>query len=311
VQKLVQKAQELGIEIMYETPATEVLMEDGAVAGVKAVSKTANYTINAKAVIMCTGGFDANREMIDEYSPDASAAACQSSVGNTGDGIVMGIEAGADTVFKGGVIGFRAINADFPFTHPVNSLMWMPTLAVTDQGERFGNELIDYPIYFTNMVNSGADKFYLIFGPDMAEAAATAIGMRKGFEADTIEELAEAAGMDVDTFTETFNRYQELAEAGNDEDFGNPAIAPFPEEGPYYAVEMTKGTIGTMGGLKVDVDAQVIDTEGNPIPGFYAVGEVANGQFFDKEYPASGTMLSMSTTYGRTAGTNALEYAKQ
>ncbi len=304
------KVKELGIPVYFETPASELIADaSGAIVGVKAQSRDASYTINTKSVVMATGGFDASQDMKALYTPNAVSAACMSSAGNTGDGIVMGEKVGAATLFTGGVIGFRAVNPALPMSRDANGLIWMGTLGVTDEGVRFADETSDYPVYFTKMVETGRDDFYYIFDSAAAELCELAVAQGMGFKAATIEELATAAGMDPATLKATFDRYQELAAAGKDEDFGKATIAPLAAEGPYYAVRFKKATIGSFGGLTINTSSEVLSKEGAAIPGFYAAGECANGQFFDQEYPASGTMLGLSTTYGRTAGANAAAYA--
>ncbi len=312
INPLKEKVKKLGIPVYLETPATELITDaSGAITGVKAESKYASYTINAKAVVMATGGFDASQEMKALYAPDAESAACMSSVGNTGEGIVMGEKAGAATLFPGGVIGFRAVNPSIPYSRGINGLVWAGTLAVTDEGVRFTNETADYPVFFTKMLETGREDFYFIFDSNAAELCDVAVAQGMGFKADTIEDLAAAAGMDAATLKATFDRYQELAAAGKDEDFGKASIVPLSAEGPYYAVRFKKATIGSFGGLVINTKSEVLSKNGTAIPGFYAAGECANGQFFNQEYPASGTMLSLSTTYGRTAGANAAAHAKK
>jgi predicted oxidoreductase len=116
--------------------------------------------------------------------------------------------------------------------------------------------------------------------------------------------------MDETTFLATVDRYNELAANGEDADFGKPAALMSPiEEGAYYAVVVKPATLGTYGGPKINLDTEVLKSDGSNIPGLYAVGEVANGQFFYKEYPASGTSIQMCYTLGRIAGRNATAYA--
>lgn len=310
IRPLKEKLVTLGIPVYLETPATALsAAEGGAGYVVKAQSKDTAYTINAKAVVMATGGFDASDELRAKYSPDAANASFMSSVGNTGDGIAMGEAVGAATLFRGGVMGFRAVNPALPMMAGVNGLVWAGTLGVTDEGVRFVDESVDYPVYFTKMVETGRDEFYYIFDSASAELCEVAVSQGMGFKADTIEDLATAAGMDAAALKATFDRYQELAAAGKDEDFGKANIAPLAAEGPYYAIRFKKATIASFGGLMINTSSEVLDADGNAIPGFYAAGECANGQFFDKEYPASGTMLSLSTTFGRMAGTNAANFA--
>jgi len=203
-------------------------------------------------------------------------------------------------------MGMHSTNPAYTLTDGINLLSFIPTLGVTDQGVRFQNESNDYPIFYTKMLESGSEVAYWIFdGASPFAALCEAALPHYGYKADTIEGLAEAAGMPVDTFAATVARYNELGAKGVDEDFGRVGIAPLAAEGPYYAIKVVRATVAGFGGFEINTDAQVIDTEGKAIPGLYAAGECASGQFFDKEYPCSGSMLCISTTFGRIAGQNA------
>ena len=302
----------LGIELRRGTPVTDVLTDGERVTGVVATHNGATITVNADTVVIACGGFDASEEMKELYAPDAFGVACMSSMGNTGDYIAWGEKLGASMIFKGGVMGMHSTNPSYTLTGGINLLSFLPTLGVTDEGVRFENESVDYPIFFTNMVNTGRDTFYWIYdtASGFAELCEQALP-HYGFKADTLEGLAEAAGMPVDTFLATVERYNELGAKGEDEDFGRAGIAPLSEEGPYYAIKVVKATVAGFGGFEINDESQVLDTQGQPIPGLYAAGECASGQFFDKEYPCSGSMLSISTLFGRIAGQNAAAEAAQ
>ena len=124
---------------------------------------------------------------------------------------------------------------------------------------------------------------YGILDGTAAERAANHSESRFLKSGDTIEALAASCGMDVDKLAAA------VAECGT---LG---------EGPFFAVQVLPGTLGSFGGLKINTDGQVL-SGGNPIPGLYAAGEVANGEFFGLEYPASGSSISMSMTFGKAAG---------
>ena len=106
---MLERAKELGVEVLTSTQATELLTNDGIVSGIKATSDDINYTINAKSVIIATGGYDLNKEMMEEYSPELAGSWAVSSPGNTGDGIKMAESVGAATEYTGGVIGLRLL----------------------------------------------------------------------------------------------------------------------------------------------------------------------------------------------------------
>lgn len=297
---------EQGVEIRTLTPATALLTnEAGAVVGVEAQAADGHkVTVNAKSVVIATGGFDGSQDMMRKYSPEYSDELFYASAGNTGDGINMAIEVGADTVFKGGVIGLRGI-VPTSFADSTNGLVWMPYLMVNEIGERFVNEATDYPVVHTALAKQ--HHAYLIFDGAQLPASAVSALIPQGyaFTADTLEALADTIKVDKDTFLKTVTRYNEL-KGQEDVDFGKPAASMLGVgEGSYVAVRVRPATIGTMGGIKVDLDMHVLDTNGNAISGLYAAGACANGDFFYKEYPASGTSIMMCFTCGRIAGTNA------
>lgn len=296
-----------GIALRRGTPATGLIYSGGRVSGVTAECNGAAITVNAKAVIIACGGFDASESIKALYAPDAYGVACMSSIGNTGDYVAWGEDVGASMVFKGGVMGFHSTNPLYTLGGGINLLSFVPTLGVTDEGIRFQNEANDYPIFFTAMVESGRDMFYWIFDgtSNMAALCEQAVSTGFGYKADTLEGLAQAAGMPASTFLATVARYNELGAAGIDEDFGREGIAPLSDEGPYYAIKVVKATVAGFGGFEINTSSQVLNLAGEPIPGLYAAGECASGQFFDKEYPCSGSMLCISTTFGRIAGRNA------
>ncbi|MBQ9264170.1 MAG: FAD-dependent oxidoreductase, partial [Clostridia bacterium] len=269
-----------------ETPVTDILVEEGKVAGVVAEHNGAKVTVHAGTVIVACGGFDASKEMKALYAPDAENIACMSSCGNTGDYIAWGEKLGASMVFKGGVMGMHSTNPSYTLTGGINLLSFLPTLGVTEKGERFQNESNDYPIFYTKMLESGSETAWWIFDSASPFVALCEAALpHYGVKADTIEALAEAAKMDVDTFKATVARYNELGEKGVDEDFGRASIAPLAAEGPYYAIKVVRATVAGFGGFKINTQAQVLDQNDQAIPGLYAAGECASGQFFDKEYP--------------------------
>lgn len=297
-----------GVDIRTETPAVALLTnEAGAVVGVEAVAADGHkVTVNAKSVVIASGGFDGSQAMMRKYSPEYADELFYAAAGNTGDGINMAIEVGADTVFKGGVIGLRGI-LPTSFADPTNGLVWMPYLMVNEVGERFVNEATDYPVVHTALAKQ--HHAYLIFdGTQMtAEAVAGLIDEGYAFTGDTLEALADAMKVDEAIFLATVARYNEL-KGQEDVDFGKPAAAMLGVgDGPYVAVRVRPATIGTMGGIKVDLDMHVLKADGSIIPGLYAAGACANGDFFYKEYPASGTSIMMCFTVGRIAGENAAQ----
>lgn len=287
--KIVEHLEEMGVVIMTGTPATELLTdENGAVVGAVAVCDNTTYTINAGAVILATGGFDASSEMKATYSPTAEKDFPLSSKGNTGDGINMGIAVGAATDFKGGMIGFDFVDGSLPESG-YNAVAMYCNSYVQPDGT-FVSDVIDYPVTYQNIKDLGVEHFYGLY--DAAGAETVAASIEKGFawKGETVEELAAATGMDAEKLADAIEKGTGL------------------ENAPFFAVMVKPCTIGSMGGLVIDTDAQVISTSGAPIAGLYASGEVANGEFYDIEYPASGSSNCISMTFGLEAGRNAAAY---
>ena len=301
---------DLGIQILCGTPVTGLIQDEtGAVTGVKAASKTTEYTINANAVILCTGGYDVSEEMKTLYAPIASGVTPMSSVGNVGDAITMGKAVGASMAFHNSVIGVKTINLHLDVAGSYNMLNFIPQLGVTAKGARFQNEKNDYPIAYLNMKETGGDVFYWIFDSSSEYTVGLceqALADGYGYKADTLDELTSLAGFDADVFTATVECYNHFGETGVDLDFGRTDIVPLASSGPYYAIPFVKTTCASLGGLMIDENAGVLsEATGDAIPGLYAAGECASGQFFNKEYPASGSMLTMCITFGRIAGRTA------
>ena len=289
VNPMIAKLAELGVEIKTGVAATELIVADGAVVGAMAVSDEADYTINAKAVILATGGFDASTEMKAKYSPIATTDFPLSAKGNVGDGINMGIAIGAATEFKGGMIGFDFVNGSLPASG-MNAVA-MYCVSYTQPDGTFVSPVIDYPITYQAIKDLGVDHFYGLYDAAGAESAEQAVAVGFGWKGETVEELAAATGMDAAKLADSVEQ-SGLTTA------------------PYYAVMVAPCTIGSMGGLVINTDAQVMGADGNAIAGLYASGEVANGGFYYQVYPCSGSSLSLAMTYGLEAGRNAAAFAK-
>jgi fumarate reductase flavoprotein subunit len=289
VHPMEEKAEELGIEIYTGVEATSLIQdESGAIVGVKGTGRDGSYTVNAGAVILATGGYDASTEMKAEYAPSSTDDYPLSNKGNVGDGIRMGMEVGADTIFNGGVIGFTCLNATLPSSGYSGLAMAGAAWASADGTYLAPN--IDYPITHTLIKSTEENFVYGLLDAAGADSGEAAVALGYGFKGDTIAELAAAAGADEDKLTDAF------AQAGLE------------TGAPYYLIKVSATTIGSMGGLKVNTNSEVLDTNGDAIPGLYAAGETANGAFYYQEYPASGSSNCIGITFGLQAGRCAASY---
>ena len=313
--------------IYYNTPATKILTDaNGKVSGVECTRNDGStLTVNAKSVVLATGGYAASKEMMERFCPDFPQEwvlpYTTSSMYNTGDGITMAEALNAD-VYEDGWWMDLAIGVDvggystyFPDT--LNGLINYANYFVTDgTGKRILNVNSLYGprsiVFAKAMEETG--KIYSIFTKEGFENGIqfiednNRVDNKNVYKADTLEELAEMTGMDANTFVEQVNRYNEMCEKGVDEDLGQTTLIPI-GEGPYYAVDIKTITMGTIGGLKTDDDKHVLDKEGNAIDGLYAAGELINGKYFNQVY-TSGCAQLLSLDSGIIAGRNAATSAK-
>lgn len=313
--------------IYYNTPATKILTDaNGKVSGVECTRNDGStLTVNAKSVVLATGGYAASKEMMERFCPDFPQEwvlpYTTSSMYNTGDGITMAEALNAD-IYEDGWWMDLAIGVDvggystyFPDT--LNGLINYANYFVTDgTGKRILNVNSLYGprsiVFAKAMEETG--KIYSIFTKEGFENGIqfiednNRVDNKNVYKADTLEELAEMTGMDANTFIEQVNRYNEMCEKGVDEDLGQTTLIPI-GEGPYYAVDIKTITMGTIGGLKTDDDKHVLDKEGNAIDGLYAAGELINGKYFNQVY-TSGCAQLLSLDSGIIAGRNAATSAK-
>ena len=283
----------LDITIMTETEGKSLIQTDGAVTGVEAEDSEGNtYTVNSKnGVILATGGFSANGEMLMEYDtqwgitdPNVKS---DNNPGNTGDGIVMAEEVGASIDDMDNIMMFPLGDyTDEQHVSMVGIFNGSSNLMVNTHGERFVDETAsrfdichaifeqDDPYYYiiTDSINSGSSEY-------SEEDIQKSIDNGYLFRGDTIEELATNMGIDPDTLVATVEQYNTACETYNDELFGRVQFSDGSEivEGPFYATPLRPVAHITIGGVSVDSDNNVLDTDGNVISGLYAAGEVANG----------------------------------
>lgn len=301
--------EEKGGKLLYNCTATELLTKDGAVVGVKAqMADGSAVTVNAPAVILATGGYCHNEEMLAKYN-DFLPTNAYSSVPatNVGDGIKMATAVGAKNF---DAPGLQLVYVSYDCYCGINE---ESGLIVSEDGERVVNEYTYQSHVAQALADAKSTCGYYIASVKDGQATdpypMIAMGVTKENvpHAATIAELAEMINVDADALTATVERYNELCAKGEDEDFGKPAEYMIPVEGDqYYAFRMTPGSSVTFGGLEIDTDAHVLDTNNAPIPGLYAAGEVAFTGLFDAEYPCCGMAIGSAVYYGRVAAANAV-----
>ena len=318
-----------GVEIVFNTTAEELVMEDGVCVGVKATDRDGNtYTFNANdGVVLATGGFGRNKEMIQEYNtsgkwPDLSDITCTNMPGITGDGIRMAEAVGAalrdmDQIQLLQTTQPGTGNCVYAYVAPQEAAGY---LFFNQEGHRFIGEdgrrddislaALDQTDALFYMLESAdvitdPENTYDLLGVPMTEcinAGAIIVG-------DTLEELCEKLDWDYETVQAEVDSYNANVEANAvSDEYGRALFTIKQENGPWYAIPRTPSIHHTMGGVVINTDTQVLDTEGNVIPGLYAAGEVTGG--IHGANRVGGNALVDCITYGRIAGDSAVTIAR-
>ena len=332
-------AQELGVEFLLETPAKKLIKEDGAVTGVIATTKDGkDITIEAKAVIVCTGGAGGNPEFIKkETGWDFGKNMFNFAIpGIMGDGLKMMWEAGVDKlpVRIEQAANFEGID-ELPQAIP--NVMLQPNLLVNSHGKRFMNE--DYmqnATFLSNAVGQQKDavgfsivdssivKYYIRNGVDNVslvrpdpDVSGFMDGIKQAQEtgnegiivADTIEELAEKAGIDVDNLVDTVDEYNDYCDSVDEEFFKQKRYLRPITKAPFYCAKVRPGGYGTVGGVRINENCECCDSEFEPIPGLYSAGADACN-FYNDSYMflLPGNSMGWSVNSGRIAGMEAAEF---
>lgn len=317
VDNLIAEAEKNGVELMMETRAIEMLTDGGKVTGVKARQGKTEYIINAKAVMLASGGFDGQDWSKEMYAPGAVGWHTFSSPSNTGDGIELAKQAGGMALLKGGLSQIHLVGREpLPLNDELSALRMVNTgVFVSDLGYRCANESMTSQFdYFTPFVESGRKEFTIICDSQQPEKRMDLIkkGVEKGVvdTADTIEALAEAAGLPSYPLMKTIEKYNALCEAGEDTDFHKKPedLQPI-AQAPFYSIQITPNTNDSFGALAISEKAEVLDENREPVPGLYAGGTIGNAELFYMRYAVSGSSLCMGTVTGRIAAQSALEHA--
>lgn len=285
IEPMAARVSELGGTLLTSTPAREIIMENGAVAGVYAESADGVIRINAKAVILATGGYADDEDLLASRGYDVDQTEVFGMPGHNGDGIKMALAVGAKSWLDNSSL------MEYPMNPQVgrdsSAFSRMPTsVFVNGDGQRIGDESasLAVPARAALMVRS-QDVSYALFNQAVVDSAldgkdeakqtlSDAVDAGYVFKADTIEGLAEAAGIDADALTATIERYNEDAQAGEDTLFGkDPEYLVAMEDGPFY-LSQNNGIyfLVTIGGIDTTQTCEVRAESGGVIPGLYAVG---------------------------------------
>src|SRR6266545_7983168 len=329
-----ESAAKAGIEVRFETKVMRVVTDDhGRVTGV--IVRTANglETIPAGAVVLASGGFEANVEMRTRYlGPNWDMARVRGTPYNTGDGIRMALEIGAQPWghwsgchsvqwdLNAPWHGDRKVGDNFQkHSYPVGIIVNIHGRRFVDEGADFRN--YTYVKYGKEVIQQPRRAAFQIFDQKVVHLLREEYRIREvtKAEASTLEELARKLEIDVDGFVRTVREYNAAVQPGA----FNPAVkdgkdtkgltppksnwAQPIDTPPYLGYAVTTGITFTFGGLRISSEAQVIDCEQHPIPGLYACGELVGGLFYTN-YPG-GAGLMAGSVFGRLAGRSAATFS--
>ena len=311
IPRLQSKCEELGVEILLNTTANKILTDaDGAAVGIEATDKNgAAVTVNAKAVILATGGFGANLDMVVEYKPDLAGFMTTNAAGAQGQGIDMAVAIGAGTVDMDQIQIHPTVEANTAALI-TEGLRGDGAILVNAEGKRFTDEVGTRDVVSAAEIEQPGSYSWLIIDQAMVDASGVIQGYIESgftFSGETYEELAEAIGVDPTAFAETMNNWNAAVAAGVDEEFGRTSFTEPLDTAPYYAIKVTAGIHHTMGGLTINPQTQVLAGDGTVIDGLYAAGEVTGGVHGGNRL--GGTAVADFVVFGRIAGEQAAAYA--
>ena len=308
---LQENCEKAGVKMMLDTTATEILTDaNGAAVGVKATGASGEtVTVNAKAVVLATGGFGANLDMVVKYKPELKGFMTTNAPGIQGQGIEMAQAIGAATVDMDQIQIHPTVEANTAALI-TEGLRGDGAVLINAEGKRFIDEVGTRDVVSAAEIAQTGSYSWLVVDQAMADASSVIQGyIKKGYTVTgaTYEELGKAMGVDAAAFAETMEKWNGYVEAKNDPDFGRTSFANPLNTAPYYAVKVTAGVHHTMGGLKINANTEVLNEKGEVIPGLFAAGEVTGGVHGANRL--GGNAVADFTVFGRIAGAAASDYA--
>lgn len=271
------------VELRLNSKVTELLVKDGAVIGVKVETPEYLYNINAKKVVLATGGFTRNLELIKTYAPDMANVFAFTGAGSTGDGI--NLTKNLDTVIVGeGMMGLTGYNPNFGYYGQEGAISRTHQLYLNKEGKQFGAEKAFYG-QTLKLFNDQTDHMaYGFSDQNNKDVEGYEEGVRLGIvsKAETLEDLMKQLDINAGAAIETAQSQGLMS-------------------GPFYAMKVRPLFIGSIPGLKVTENTEVVNTQDEVIPNLYAVGELIFGNHFNSYYPSSGTGMGTSLYTGAIA----------
>ena len=306
--------QDRNVQFLFDTTANEIIMKDGKAVGIKATGKDGNkVTINAKSVVIATGGFGANAEMVEKYKPELKGFATTNAEGAQGQGIDMATAVGAATVDMDQIQIHPTVHIEEDGNaHLITEgLRGDGAILVNAEGKRFYDEVSTRDKVSAAIIAQPEKSAWLVVDQSMVDKSAVIAGyIKSGYTVTgaTYEELAKGMGVDEATFVNTMNTWNQAVEAKSDTEFNRTSFANPLTAAPYYAIKITPAVHHTMGGIVINPKAEVLNEKGEAISGLYAAGEVTGGVHGANRL--GGNAVADFVVFGRISGQSAADNAK-
>ncbi|MFJ8237930.1 FAD-dependent tricarballylate dehydrogenase TcuA [Ureibacillus sp. NPDC094379] len=336
IQSLFNKAAEIGIDVWYDSRAIELTTDNDQITGVIIEQKDKVVTVNTPSVILACGSFEANKKMRSEnLGEEWEKAIVRGTEFNTGDGITMALAVGAQKY--GEWSGCHSIGTDYnapkvgDFNKPgdIYKKSSFPLgLLINNNGNRFVDEGADfrnytYAKYGREVLKQPGNTAFQVFDSQVRPMLRKEYNLEEAtyYKADSLEELAGLMAVDKDQFIKTITEYNLAVQEGEfnptvKDGKGTVGITPPKtnwalrlDQGPFYAYPVTCGITFAFGGLHVNHEGEVLNQEGEPIPGLFAAGEMVGGIFY-QNYPGGSGLMS-GAVFGKLAGTAAASLSKE
>jgi flavocytochrome c len=311
------EANKADIEIMVDTKATEIIMENGKAVGVKAEGKEGNVILKAnKGVVVAAGGFGANIEMREKYNsiwPSLQNVKTTNHVGATGDGMVMAEKIGANLI---GMDKIQLLPMGDPETGSLSGNIEQGVenrIFVNKDGNRFVDEGARRDVMTKALFEQTDATMWVIVDKhsyptgdtknNFNETIDQLVEQGRAYKADTIEDLAKQIGVSPENLKKSVDEFNKAVDKGSKDALGRTLFKDKLDTAPYYAGARVPTVHHTMGGIAINTSAQVLDKDGKVIPGLYAAGEVTGGIHGSNRL--GGNALADINVFGRIAGESA------
>ena len=321
IAKFQAKADELGIPVITNMKAEELIKnKDGRVVGVKATMDGSEYTFNAKGgVVLATGGFGANPEMVKKYNPKIDERfKTTDAPGTTGEALYMAERAGAELVNMGYI-------QTYPICDPISGAIELiadarfdGAIMLNQEGKRFVEELQRRDVLSEAILNQTGRYCWVLWNDKIGSISNTVKAHANEYEAftkqgimttcDDLKCIADFTKIPFDQLQKTVKRVSDMAGKGNDKDFNHRAGLMDMQQGKYYVIKAVPSTHHTMGGVRINEKAEALTAEGKVIPGLWAAGEVTGVTHGTNRL--GGNAYTDIIVFGRIAGEAAAKAAK-